>query len=167
MTIEQKAKAYDEALKKLHEIITMDNHPVLPKEIGEFLFPELTESEDVRIKKTAIKILKGVANRVFEYEGVSKENVLAYLEKQKERISTRWSEGDDRLLNYAISMTDDVQVKRFLESFRYQSNRKPSDEQMNYLCTVVSEAKRKHNASVSGYPAARILESLYNDLKKL
>ena len=36
MTQEEKAKAYDEALKKLHEIITMDNHPVLPKEIGEF-----------------------------------------------------------------------------------------------------------------------------------
>ena len=44
---------------------------------------------------------------------------------------------------------------------------KPSKEQMNYLCAVVSEAKRKHNISVSGYPPARILESLYNELKKL
>ena len=58
ITIEQKAQRYDEAIKKLHEIITMDNRPVNPKEIGEYLFPELKESEDERIRKLYIN-LKG------------------------------------------------------------------------------------------------------------
>ena len=90
MTIEQKAKAYDEALKDIKVI-----HPDLKgdvKFVVEQAFPELKESEDERIKKTAIKILKGVANRVFEYESVSKESVLAYLEKQKE-TGIQWLRG--------------------------------------------------------------------------
>ena len=44
---------------------------------------------------------------------------------------------------------------------------KPSEEQMNYLCAAVDAAIRKHNESVSGYEPARVLKSLYEQLKKL
>lgn len=55
--------------------------------------PSESESEDEKIKKTAIKILKGVARLVFEHEGVSKESVLAYVEKQKEQKSDNPCDG--------------------------------------------------------------------------
>lgn len=51
LSIEEKTKAYDEAIKKLHEIITMDNKPVPPKEIGVYLFPELKESRYEKTKR--------------------------------------------------------------------------------------------------------------------
>ena len=92
MTIEQKAKAYDEALKDIKVIYPDLKGDV--KFVVEQAFPELKESEDERIKKTAIKILKGVANRVFEYESVSKESVLADLEKQKE-TGIQWLKSDN------------------------------------------------------------------------
>ena len=38
---------------------------------------------------------------------------------------------------------------------------------MNCLCAAVDAAIRKHNESVSGYGPARVLKSLYEDLKKL
>ena len=51
------------------------------------------------------------------------------LEKQKEQKSAEWSEEDEKLLNYAISLTDDAQVKRFLKSLKPQSHWKPGKEQ--------------------------------------
>ena len=54
LNIEEKAKRYDEALEKMKEIITTDNNPTIPKEIGEHLFPELKESEDEKIRKELI-----------------------------------------------------------------------------------------------------------------
>lgn len=55
LTIEEKANRYDEAIEKLHEIITMDNKPVTPKEMGEFLFPELKKSEDEKIRESLLE----------------------------------------------------------------------------------------------------------------
>lgn len=44
---------------------------------------------------------------------------------------------------------------------------KPSEEQMNELREIVSEAEVIHNGSVGGYSRYIILKSLYEDLKKL
>ena len=86
MTIAEKAKAYDEALKKLHEIITMDNHPVLPKEIGAFLFPQLAESEDERIGNLIYCIVRDREDvrTTLESNGVSVDKALSYLKKQEQ-----------------------------------------------------------------------------------
>lgn len=58
LSIEQKAKAYDEALAKMREIVTMDDKPTIPHEIAYHLFPELKESEDERIRKELIEHVK-------------------------------------------------------------------------------------------------------------
>ena len=145
-------KKYKDALEKMREIITMDNKTVVPKEIGEYLFPELAETEDERIRKELVKYLTNELNNVEQLTPRTNEfeRWIAWLEGQDaflidkgtqvssigkpsddydvdcfeitKQHPAEWSEEDDKLLNYAISMTDDAQVKRFLESLRYQPN---------------------------------------------
>lgn len=91
LSIEEKAKRYDEAIEKLHEIITMDNKPVNPKEIGEYLFPELEESEDERIRKQIISFLKE-----FEYDHyrcLDFSSWIAWLENQDFNYTFEIKEG--------------------------------------------------------------------------
>lgn len=54
----------------------------------ESLIPELAESEDEKVRKALIKIVKSIGVKVFEEEGVGKNNVLLYLERQKEQKPT-------------------------------------------------------------------------------
>ena len=173
----------------------------------EFLFPQLKESEDERIRKHIIEILNSLPG-CYWYGQKEKDDTIAYLEKQNPNLELikqswytegytdgkfkrepmwnlktgkggpryeknekygqpleqepaewsediirkavkevgltqhqidwfktnvfpperEWSEGDDKLLNYAISMTDDTQVKRFLESLRNQPKQEWSED---------------------------------------
>lgn len=83
-TIEQKAKAYDEALKRTEYALKTDLH-----ESGvwavKHIFPELAESEDERIRKWLIELVQNTDTNHNNME--LSENcklALAYLEKQKE-----------------------------------------------------------------------------------
>ena len=104
MTTEEKVKAYDEALKKIHEIITMDNHLVLPKEIGEYLFPQLRESEDERIRKEIIDFLETIPASELKRIPRPISEWFFYLEKQKNKKyeMIQWT-GDN--LNEVIEFT--------------------------------------------------------------
>lgn len=94
-TLEQKAKAYDEALKvikgnldALNEFTGTGAEAVNIQAIKNCFykaFPELKEkeSEDERIRKAIIRSIEEDSS-VYEQE-VSKEQMLAYLEKQKEQ----------------------------------------------------------------------------------
>lgn len=84
LTIEQKAKAYDEAISKMKEIITMDNTPTIPREIGEYLFPKFKENENERIRQNIIRVFKGEISFTSEQEN---EKYIAWLEKQKDTSS--------------------------------------------------------------------------------
>lgn len=53
----------------------------------EYLFPELKESENERIRKTLIYIVKGACSKYgikYQEQEISEEKLLAWLEKQKE-----------------------------------------------------------------------------------
>lgn len=80
MTDKEKAQAYDEALNWMRTI-----YPSLSgadKEDAEHFFPDLRESEDERIRKHLVDMVK----RETGFTGFpSQGQVLAYLEKQKER----------------------------------------------------------------------------------
>ena len=84
MTIEEKAKAYDEVFEKArkrYEYAKKEDNPIWCS--YEELFPELAESEDERIRKALICHLK--ADKIdFVSNGVTKDECLAWLEKQKE-----------------------------------------------------------------------------------
>ena len=85
MTQEEKARAYDEALEDMRVI-----YPNLKgdaKLAVEHAFPELTESEEERIRKALIEVFKKKLERGFEWVeyGIPNRSVLDWLEKQKEQ----------------------------------------------------------------------------------
>lgn len=81
MTIEEKAKAYDEALERAIEFQkSKDGLCVLT---AESIFPELRESEDERIRKWLSECVENLSDGNFIE--VSRQDVLCYLEKQKKQ----------------------------------------------------------------------------------
>ena len=80
MTIEQKAKAYDEAIEKFDVILNLntvkESGTIFADDVRKIL-PELKESEDERIRKTLIDMLKN------DEKCYLKE--IAWLEKQGEQ----------------------------------------------------------------------------------
>ena len=92
MTTEQKAMAYDEALKRAKESLndgTITNNTI---SYIHFILPELKENEDEKIRKELIEALKRYNkrhvsnnNRHPYFEGIEVDKALAWLEKQKDR----------------------------------------------------------------------------------
>lgn len=92
MKTEEKAKKYDEALEWMREV-----YPTLTgaaKEDAEHYFPELKESKeskDERIRKAIVELVKRTPSSMFDADtefnwiGASHDEILAYLEKQKEQ----------------------------------------------------------------------------------
>ncbi len=94
LSIEEKAKRYDKAIAKGRQIqnTPYTAHWDTMKEVVEHLLPELKESEDDRIRKTLIHIVKGAcSNYGIKYQGkeIDEEKLLAYLEKKGEKINIR------------------------------------------------------------------------------
>ena len=78
---------YEEALERAKEIYNAPVATIITRTFLEQIFPELKESEDERIRKELIDILK----KSYEFGGFTLNNkkdldrYLAYLEKQKEQ----------------------------------------------------------------------------------
>ena len=95
LSIEQKAKAYDKAVingSRLWECgeITRENY--------EYIFPELKESDDERIRKHLISLFEkfvtlGVANEC-ETSEIKIDNILSWLEKQGKENPLKGTLGD-------------------------------------------------------------------------
>ena len=84
MTTEEKAKAYDEALKeakKWHKtFVSGQNYPATDIKVSyEWIFPELEESEDDRIRKEIIAFIKKRDRSGCDYDY---DKWIAWLEKQ-------------------------------------------------------------------------------------
>ena len=87
MTIEQKAKRYDEALGRAKGLYAKGAPDSL---YLEEIFPELKESEDERIRKNLIELFHDTVSNdeIFSDYGLDKTEVLAWLEKQGEQKPT-------------------------------------------------------------------------------
>lgn len=90
LSIEQKAKAYDEAIGKLQGLIDNANkqgHIIVRVKDIENTFPELKESEDERIRKVLAGFFKSYKEQgtcgAETFNGIPTENILAWLEKQE------------------------------------------------------------------------------------
>ena len=105
LTIEQKAKAYDEAIKRGLDYIrhTPATEMVTRQDIFEAIFPEFKESEDERLRKEIISALK-YAN----HNGVYDKH-LAWLEKQGDKDKLIQELGE-----YKVKYTQEV-LSQYLE----------------------------------------------------
>ena len=85
-SIEEKAKRYDKAIEKA-KIWQAHLYDVSDKDYADelnYIFPELKESEDERIRKVLIGWINLEPSTSFNdtFDGFSKEQILAWLEKQ-------------------------------------------------------------------------------------
>ena len=97
MTVEEKAKAFDEALERARKMLNMilDNELIgFPDQIRE-IFPQLCESEDESIRKEIINFFKNF-KKTGTWKSISDVNTwIAYLEKQEEQKPVECIEFDN------------------------------------------------------------------------
>ena len=161
--------------------IVRKNYPHVGTSGSEFetalreLVPELKENEDERIRTCIVDVIK--ENDWTHIFGVKKEDCLAYLERQKDKVvefdhnreqkPAEWSEEEMRKiveLKYFITQCNgfnkENRKKAFdmIDAFRPRPHWKPSEEQMNAL-KVVAHGYQSDDLNA--------IESLLNDLQKL
>ena len=139
MTIEEKAKAYDEALEKIREGLQPlpDGAKIsgVTRAFLEEVFPELKESEDERIRKRLIDLIYKVYAFTNYITCVEYENIIAWLEKQGD-CSAKWEKNtaDNKpTLNHSVLMKNihgiaegEWNGKEWIQ-YRWSSNIEDSD----------------------------------------
>ena len=115
LSIEEKAKRYDEVVERLKDFRFEYRFSAFGDVIEE-KFPELQESEDERIRKLLIEaVLQVLQDQYCSNRGVSKEKVVAWLEKQGEQKS---------IDNLTPQEAMDIAVEKCFE----QGEQKPADK---------------------------------------
>ena len=98
-TIEEKAKAYDEIIERAKTMLAagevMYGKENNASRLITDIIPELAESEDERIRKALVSIVKwlGFDSSFFTATSVTKSEVLAYLKKQEQKPA-EWNDTD-------------------------------------------------------------------------
>ena len=92
-------KKYREAVAELSRIANDPNGDGVTLEKLERIFPELSESDDEKIRKEIIHYFTE-GREFLSLCSVGREEILAYLENQGEQKPVEWSEGDN--LRYCI-----------------------------------------------------------------
>ena len=136
MTDKEKARAYDEAIRKAQDV----SHTSEFIKITD-LFPQLLESEDEKIRRTLISYFEWVKERdcKSEWNGLKVDDIRAWLEKQKEQKSIQCIEFTNEFENQishllASVLNDEYEynegfVKHAAQSLLgYAKNKLKSDE---------------------------------------
>ena len=98
MTEKEKAKAYDEALKKASAAHKDEDRHL--KATLERIFPELKESDDERIKKDLIQLFDEFPGTI--WRGHYKKDIIAWLEKQGEQEELQvYETKDGEIITYS------------------------------------------------------------------
>lgn len=167
LSIEDKAKAYDEVISKLKGFMVQGVDPLITRADVQDFFPELkeSESEDEKIRKGLIngfnECLKNSqysSNAQKYWHNIKIEDIFTWLEKQGEQKSA-WSEEDALRLEEAIYMikargwirSDDA-VKLVLDWLKCLKDRvqpQPKQEwsvedksKVQRICEYLDEAKK-------------------------
>ena len=128
------------------------------KEALEFLVPELKESDDERIRKWIISVIEEVkTDDDWCVDQRKCADALAWLEKQKEKEPTEWSEEDELMLNSIIDVlkltNGAAQMKiDWLKSLRPQSKQEWAEKKNALLewCMKKAEEYRQMDADFDG-----------------
>lgn len=119
MTLEEKANAYDEAIKRAKNVFNNCYHEETKTACIE-IFPEFKENDDEKIRTWIIEELKDSLNEINllysgdyderDEEDVKRQNrlkeAIAYLEKLKGQKSAEWNEEDKKLLDVWLDVID-------------------------------------------------------------
>lgn len=119
----EKAKRYDKAIERAKGLIDFSSDSEL--KTLEYVFPELRESEDEKIRKDLIKwfnefpdaIWRGPACQYNHY----KKNVISWLKKQSEPININPSEFDLRL-NKLLKQFETLPKEELISSLNFYLN---------------------------------------------
>ena len=96
MTQKEKARAYDKVVNKLRHFIVQGVDPLITMADVQDFFPELSESEDEKIRKELIEHIKANCESDFIlFQKFSPDDVLAWLEKQGEQEQVSEFKADD------------------------------------------------------------------------
>jgi len=100
LTIEQKAKAYDDAIRIAQELYNNPNSSNIGKWYVCTVFPELQESEDEKVRESLLEYLHTLPNH-YSHSGVCAPEWIAWIEKQKYAITC--SEEQMKVLNEVLN----------------------------------------------------------------
>ena len=131
MTIEEKAKAYDNALEVLEKY--KDAHIMLTYDLKVEMFPELAETEDERIRKWLIDWTKACENWSKQFS-VTREQVLAWLEKHK---------NCEAEIEKAYKNSDEVQYRKGYEDGVASVKQEWSEEDNKIMKQILAIIKEK------------------------
>ena len=182
-------KKYKEAVELMKDCVPDENGLVHVRPCD--IFPELKESEDEKISKKVVDVLKlnikGAESQMQASRGVDRtfevyacNKVIAWLEKQGEQKSIEWSKEDretiDYLIDYLESELDSSYTKEdkeeftkeieLLKSLRPQSTWKPTEQQMKVLNEVINFAADHGTMRWNDY-IYKVLKGLREQLNKL
>ena len=161
-------KVYKEALERARKSHDKANG-FIKKEWIENIFPELKESEDERIRKSLIDFVEQYGDNY--YGQIAKASAIAWLEKQGEQ-NFAWSDEDYNMIHCCTSAIwaadyysneDKEKMENWLKSLKPQPQWKPTEEQLHCFKCVIDFYKTKVDDTI----VQSLLDSLYNDLKKL
>jgi len=122
-------KKYEEAMLRMNKWVEGSEIVVYPKEVAEFVFPELKEREDEMVRQHLLKHFRAKTKE--EWNGMPIKNIIAWLEKQDPKKH-------EEELEKAYKTADEVQYKKGFEDakreFEKQGEQKPAwseeDEKM-------------------------------------
>ena len=119
MTDEQYKRAYDEALERARQF---SEHPLQEdsSNIVEYIFPELEESKDERIRKEIIETFKILGDGKIPVD-INYADIFTWLEKQGEPVEINPTEFDTRL-QALIGKFDSLPKKELIGSLSFWLN---------------------------------------------
>ena len=165
--------------KEAIEVLKKYQYDTEVREALECLHPELKESEDERIRKAILELVKQSSHIL---NPMNQKSMIAWLEKQgsqnlanfsktcKVEQNPAWSKEDEKMLDDAIGAVgaadyytydDKQEIENWLKALKDRYTWKPSDEQLKALDDFIYAKYpniERHEAAV---------KSLYNDLKGL
>lgn len=155
MSIEQKAKAYDEALERarLLKLANPDDEAI--QTFVKDSFPELKESEDERIRKAIMGLtyIDGIEPILIKYS-VTAQDIRKYLEKQK--INTEGDFGRGYDCGYKACLNS--HGAEFFEKQKEQKPIPPFDE-------LTPEEKMNHPLWLEGFDVGRAVQRVFEEQK--
>lgn len=142
MTVEEKAKHYDEAIERANELNYVSDKDSLQRKTVEYIFPELAESEDERIRKKIIQLV----NDAMATNAPYKKEMLAWLEKQGEYANFRnkIQIGDKVTRNEDGVLVNLSQLKRVAKPADEKQGEKPNNVYDKELSEILGRVIRRY-----------------------